>query len=75
MAASAFADEVLRVATDDKLRYVTRIPLSGIDLDVMQGELFVILGSGGYYEVSMSQGSAAAKIKCEAGAAIEMLVW
>jgi S-adenosylmethionine hydrolase len=38
------------------------------------GELFVILGSGGYYEVSMSQGSAAAKIKCETGAAIEMLV-
>jgi S-adenosyl-L-methionine hydrolase (adenosine-forming) len=39
------------------------------------GELFVILGSSGYYEVSMSQGSAAARIKCEAGAAIELLVW
>jgi S-adenosylmethionine hydrolase len=39
------------------------------------GELFAILGSSGYYEVSMSQGSAAAKVKCEAGAAIELLVW
>jgi S-adenosyl-L-methionine hydrolase (adenosine-forming) len=39
------------------------------------GELFVILGSSGYYEVSMAQGSAAAKIKCESGAAIELLVW
>lgn len=39
------------------------------------GELFAILGSSGYYEVSLSQGSAAAKVKCEAGAAIELLVW
>lgn len=38
------------------------------------GELFVILGSSGYYEVSLSQGSAAAKIKCDPGAAIELLV-
>jgi S-adenosylmethionine hydrolase len=39
------------------------------------GELFLILGSGGYYEVSLSQGSAARQIKCEPGAAIELLVW
>jgi len=39
------------------------------------GELFVILGSSGYYEVSLSQGSAAGKIKCETGTAIELLVW
>ena len=39
------------------------------------GELFLILGSSGYYEVSLSQGSAAKQIKCEPGAAIELLVW
>ena len=39
------------------------------------GELFAILGSSGYYEVSLSQGSAAGKIKCETGTAIELLVW
>jgi len=39
------------------------------------GEPFVILGSAGYYEVSLAQGSAAAKIKCQTGAAIELLVW
>jgi S-adenosylmethionine hydrolase len=39
------------------------------------GELFLILGSSGYYEVSLSQGSAAKMVKCEPGAAIELLVW
>lgn len=39
------------------------------------GELFLILGSSGYYEVSLSQGSAAKLVKCEPGAAIELLVW
>lgn len=39
------------------------------------GELFAILGSSGYYEVSLAQGSAAAHVKCQAGAAIELLVW
>ena len=39
------------------------------------GELFLILGSSGYYEVSLSQGSAAKSVKCEPGAAIEFLVW
>jgi S-adenosyl-L-methionine hydrolase (adenosine-forming) len=36
------------------------------------GELFLILGSSGYYEVSMAKESAAAEIGCEAGAAIEL---
>jgi S-adenosylmethionine hydrolase len=39
------------------------------------GELFLILGSSGYYEVSLSQGNAAKMVKCEPGAAIELLVW
>jgi len=39
------------------------------------GELFLILGSSGYYEVSLSQGNAAKSVKCETGAAIEFLVW
>jgi S-adenosylmethionine hydrolase len=39
------------------------------------GELFLILGSSGYYEVSLSQGSAANYVKCEPGAAIELMVW
>ena len=39
------------------------------------GELFAIVGSSGYYEISLAQGSAAAKVKCEAGAAVELLVW
>ncbi len=39
------------------------------------GELFVIVGSSGYLEVSVSQGSAARTIGCEAGALAELLVW
>ena len=39
------------------------------------GELFLILGSSGYYEVSLREGSAAKMVKCEPGAAIELLVW
>lgn len=39
------------------------------------GELFAILGSSGYYEVSVSQGSAAQTIRCESGAAVELMVW
>jgi hypothetical protein len=38
------------------------------------GELFAIQGSSGYYEVSVSQGSAAKVIGCEAGAAMELLI-
>jgi S-adenosylmethionine hydrolase len=39
------------------------------------GELFAILGSSGYYEVSLSQGSAAKAIRCEQGASVELMVW
>ena len=39
------------------------------------GELFAILGSSGYYEVSVSQGSAAQTIRCESGAAVELMIW
>jgi S-adenosylmethionine hydrolase len=38
-------------------------------------ELFAVLGSSGYYEVSLSQGSAAKKIGCEVGASVELVVW
>ncbi len=39
------------------------------------GELFAIIGSSGYLEVSVSQGSAAKKIGCESGALAELLLW
>lgn len=39
------------------------------------GELFVIVGSSGYLEVSVSQGSAAQQIGCETGAPAELMVW
>jgi S-adenosyl-L-methionine hydrolase (adenosine-forming) len=39
------------------------------------GELFLIVGSGGYLEVSVSQGSAAKAIGCESGALAELLLW
>jgi S-adenosylmethionine hydrolase len=40
-----------------------------------EGELFVIAGSSGYYEVSTNQASAARRIGCEAGATVELMVW
>jgi S-adenosylmethionine hydrolase len=49
--------------------------LAGNYMERPAGELFLILGSSGYYEVSLAQGSAAARVKCQAGAAIELLVW
>jgi hypothetical protein len=39
-AALAFADEVIRVAHDEHLRYRVIIPLSGIDLDISEGDTF-----------------------------------
>jgi len=39
------------------------------------GELFVIVGSSGYLEVSVGQGSAAKEIGCETGAPAELMVW
>jgi len=38
------------------------------------GELFLIWGSSGYLEVSLAQGSAAAKMKCASGAPAELIV-
>ena len=39
------------------------------------GELFVIAGSSGYYEVSVNQGSAAGQIRCQVGAPVELVIW
>jgi hypothetical protein len=39
------------------------------------GELFLIVGSSGYLEVSVSQGSAAKAISCETGAPAELMIW
>lgn len=39
------------------------------------GELFLIFGSSGYLEVSLHQASAAGKIRCEAGAPAELMIW
>jgi S-adenosyl-L-methionine hydrolase (adenosine-forming) len=39
------------------------------------GELFAIAGSSGYYEISLSQASAAKMMGCAAGAPVELTVW
>jgi S-adenosylmethionine hydrolase len=39
------------------------------------GELFAIMGSSGYIEVSVGQASAAKQTGCECGAAVELAVW
>ncbi|MGB7763286.1 MAG: SAM-dependent chlorinase/fluorinase [Bryobacteraceae bacterium] len=39
------------------------------------GELFLIVGSSGYVEVSVGQASAARAIGCETGAPAELMVW
>jgi S-adenosylmethionine hydrolase len=39
------------------------------------GELFLIVGSSGYVEVSLNQASAAHAIGCETGAPAELMVW
>ena len=36
------------------------------------GELVAIVGSGGYLEISVNRGSAAQRIACQAGAAVEL---
>jgi S-adenosylmethionine hydrolase len=38
------------------------------------GELFSIVGSGGYYEIAMSQASAAKRIGCVVGGPVELLI-
>jgi hypothetical protein len=39
------------------------------------GELFAIVGSSGYYEVSLSQASAARATGCAAGSPVELTMW
>jgi S-adenosylmethionine hydrolase len=39
------------------------------------GELFAILGSSGYYEISKNQASAAKALGCAAGAPVELTIW
>ena len=39
------------------------------------GELFLIVGSSGYLEVSVNQASAAKAIGCETGAPAELTIW
>jgi len=39
------------------------------------GELFAIVGSSGYVEISVGQGSAAKQIGCVTGAAVELTAW
>lgn len=39
------------------------------------GEVFLIVGSSGYFEVSVNQGSAAQAIGCEQGAPAELMIW
>jgi S-adenosylmethionine hydrolase len=53
-------------------REVTRLARSYAECAA--GELCLILGSSGYYEVSLREGSAAMQVKCEPGAAIELIV-
>jgi S-adenosylmethionine hydrolase len=39
------------------------------------GEIFLIVGSSGYLEISVNQASAAKVVGCEAGAPAELLIW
>ncbi|HWB84945.1 MAG TPA: SAM-dependent chlorinase/fluorinase [Bryobacteraceae bacterium] len=39
------------------------------------GEVFAIVGSSGYLEISVNQGSAAKAVGCETGAPVELSVW
>jgi hypothetical protein len=39
------------------------------------GELVAMVGSGGYLEISVNQGSASRQIACEPGAAVELKLW
>jgi S-adenosylmethionine hydrolase len=43
--------------------------------EAVAGDLVVIVGSGGYLEISMNQGSAASRVACEVGAAVELKIW
>jgi hypothetical protein len=49
---------------------IRRLALNYAETEI--GELFIIAGSGGYIEVAANQASAAAKLGCSAGAAVEL---
>ena len=55
------------------IQTVRRLALNYQDCNI--GEVFVIVGSSGYLEVSTSQGSAAAMLGCGAGAPVELTLW
>ena len=39
------------------------------------GELFAIVGSSGFYEISVAQASAAKKTGCAPGSPVELTIW
>jgi S-adenosyl-L-methionine hydrolase (adenosine-forming) len=43
--------------------------------DTGPGELFAIVGSSGYYEISMNQASAAKATGCASGSPVELSIW
>ena len=53
------------------LQRVTRLALAFADCD--PGELFVIVGSSGYLEVAVNQGSAAKQLGCGTGAPVDLI--
>jgi S-adenosylmethionine hydrolase len=64
--AKDFAGVGLRIGRTEVARFALHYAEWG------PGELFVMEGSGGYLEVSMNQGSAAAKLGCGVGAAVRV---
>ena len=55
------------------IQTVRRLALNYQDCNI--GDLFVIVGSSGYLEVSTSQGSAEGMLGCGAGAPVELTLW
>ena len=55
------------------MQQVRRLALN--DAECAPGELFLIHGSSGYLEISMSQASAAKMVGCGVGAPLELSVW
>jgi S-adenosyl-L-methionine hydrolase (adenosine-forming) len=55
------------------LRKITRLALTYSEC--APGELFVIVGSSGYLEVAVSQGSAAKALGCGAGSPVELTIY
>ncbi|MBZ5623299.1 MAG: SAM-dependent chlorinase/fluorinase [Acidobacteriia bacterium] len=49
--------------------------VAGTYAEASPGELFVIAGSSGYLEVSVSQGSAAKQVGCQVGSVAELAIW